>query len=133
MNENPSNSDIMEAIGGLREKAEHIARTGEIERGKIYEQARKTNGRVNRIEDRLNVIDKILVRFQAVEDWLHDFKTELRIRKQIKGEDHDIRVNQNVEKQVVRNSLIDPADLKKLIVAVAAFFLAASTYIGTRL
>ena len=134
----PTNSDIMKFLGNLEEKADsldlktdRIASTGETERAKIYAQAKLTNGRVNKIEYRLGIIDAMIDRFKSMEDWLHDFKLERKIRKEIKGEDSEVHVSQNIENQVIRQGFTDSKEFKALMAGLAAFFLALAGILAT--
>lgn len=74
------NSDIMQMMGEIRQEVKDVADTGRIERGRIYEQAKLTNGRVNRLEK-----------------WMNDTKLEWKLRKEIKNE-------QRGEKAVIKSA-----------------------------
>lgn len=131
MSEEYTNSDIMRALGKLEEKADHIAETGIIERAKIYEQTAKTNGRVTHLESKMNVVDGILARFGKIEEWIHERQLESKIRKQIKGEDHEeITVNQKIKNQYVKKNWFEDEFIRKLITVTIILVTATASYLG---
>jgi len=126
-----TNSDIMRALGKLEEKADHISKTGVIERGKIYEQTARTNGRVTHLEGKMSVLDGILERFGKIESWINERKLEAKIRKQIKGEDHEeITVNQRVKNQFIKKNWFEDEFIRKLITVMIVLVTAAASYLG---